>query len=209
MVESDSEIDAISHNIPLKAVPTQDFPTDRLTTKMPSEEPAFPSPNDSFEALTSLNNQSTPTRGTSRMQSAVTSRIVTSPTKAPSVLSTSPLKNRLPTSPVRGRVSMSPTKAARRVSVIGLEPLQDPKRRRLSSDPQPQPEVHEPRLVIDHLLLHNFKSYAGDQIIGPFNASFSAVVGPNGSGKSNVIDSLLFVFGFRASKMRQSKLKSC
>jgi structural maintenance of chromosome 4 len=38
--------------------------------------------------------------------------------------------------------------------------------------------------------------------------SFSAVVGPNGSGKSNVIDSLLFVFGFRASKMRQAKISA-
>ncbi|EGW31928.1 uncharacterized protein SPAPADRAFT_50540 [Spathaspora passalidarum NRRL Y-27907] len=64
----------------------------------------------------------------------------------------------------------------------------------------------EPRLVIDKLRLTNFKSYAGEQIIGPFHSSFSAVVGPNGSGKSNVIDSMLFVFGFRASKMRQGKL---
>jgi structural maintenance of chromosome 4 len=31
-------------------------------------------------------------------------------------------------------------------------------------------------------------------------------VGPNGSGKSNTIDALLFVFGYRASKMRQGKL---
>lgn len=66
--------------------------------------------------------------------------------------------------------------------------------------------TNEPRLVIRQLILTNFKSYAGKQVIGPFNSSFSAVVGPNGSGKSNVIDSLLFVFGFRASKMRQSKL---
>ena len=29
--------------------------------------------------------------------------------------------------------------------------------------------------------------------------NFSAIIGPNGSGKSNVIDSLLFVFGFRVS----------
>ncbi|CAH6719721.1 structural maintenance of chromosomes protein 4 [[Candida] jaroonii] len=65
---------------------------------------------------------------------------------------------------------------------------------------------NEPRLVIEQLVLTNFKSYAGRQVIGPFNASFSAVVGPNGSGKSNVIDSMLFVFGFRASKMRQGKL---
>ncbi|WEJ96948.1 Structural maintenance of chromosomes protein 4 [Yamadazyma tenuis] len=68
------------------------------------------------------------------------------------------------------------------------------------------PKKAEPRLVIDQLVLTNFKSYAGRQVIGPFNASFSAVVGPNGSGKSNVIDSMLFVFGFRASKMRQGKL---
>lgn len=36
--------------------------------------------------------------------------------------------------------------------------------------------------------------------------SFSSIVGPNGSGKSNTIDALLFVFGFKASKMRQGKL---
>ncbi|KAH3669465.1 hypothetical protein OGAPHI_001586 [Ogataea philodendri] len=67
-------------------------------------------------------------------------------------------------------------------------------------------EQFQPRLVIEQLVLTNFKSYAGRQVVGPFNSSFSAVVGPNGSGKSNVIDSLLFVFGFRATKMRQSKL---
>ncbi|GMM38896.1 condensin subunit [Saccharomycopsis crataegensis] len=62
------------------------------------------------------------------------------------------------------------------------------------------------RLVIDKLVLTNFKSYVGVQEVGPFHSSFSAVVGPNGSGKSNVIDSMLFVFGFRANKMRQAKL---
>ncbi|KAG2734702.1 hypothetical protein G9P44_002708 [Scheffersomyces stipitis] len=82
--------------------------------------------------------------------------------------------------------------------------LQSPsKRRDLSSQPK---KNEDPRLVIDKLVLTNFKSYAGSQTIGPFNASFSAVVGPNGSGKSNVIDSMLFVFGFRATKMRQGKL---
>jgi structural maintenance of chromosome 4 len=64
------------------------------------------------------------------------------------------------------------------------------------------------RTVITYLVLTNFKSYAGRQEVGPFHASFSSVVGPNGSGKSNVIDSLLFVFGFRASKMRQGKLSA-
>lgn len=69
-----------------------------------------------------------------------------------------------------------------------------------------EPATQTSRLVISQLVLTNFKSYAGQQVIGPFNASFSAVVGPNGSGKSNVIDSMLFVFGFRALKMRQGKL---
>ncbi|KAI0379535.1 nuclear condensin complex subunit Smc4 [Hypomontagnella monticulosa] len=64
------------------------------------------------------------------------------------------------------------------------------------------------RIVITYLILNNFKSYAGRQEVGPFHSSFSSVVGPNGSGKSNVIDSLLFVFGFRASKMRQGKISA-
>ena len=75
------------------------------------------------------------------------------------------------------------------------------------------PQSHEPavpkaRMTITYLILTNFKSYAGRQEVGPFHASFSSVVGPNGSGKSNVIDSLLFVFGFRASKMRQGKISA-
>ena len=36
--------------------------------------------------------------------------------------------------------------------------------------------------------------------------SFSSIVGPNGSGKSNVIDSMLFVFGYRATKIRSRKV---
>lgn len=63
-------------------------------------------------------------------------------------------------------------------------------------------------MVIRQLVMTNFKSYAGRQVVGPFHVSFSSVVGPNGSGKSNVIDSLLFVFGFRASKMRQGKISA-
>lgn len=38
--------------------------------------------------------------------------------------------------------------------------------------------------------------------------SFSSIVGPNGSGKSNTIDALLFVFGFKATKMRQGKVST-
>jgi len=71
-----------------------------------------------------------------------------------------------------------------------------------------EPAAPRARLCITYLILTNFKSYAGRQEVGPFHASFSSVVGPNGSGKSNVIDSLLFVFGFRASKMRQGKISA-
>ncbi|RMZ70545.1 nuclear condensin complex subunit smc4 [Pyrenophora seminiperda CCB06] len=90
-----------------------------------------------------------------------------------------------------------------------LEPIDIVVKRRAAAIPA----MHEPvapaqRTVITWLVLNNFKSYAGRQEVGPFHASFSSVVGPNGSGKSNVIDSLLFVFGFRASKMRQSKLSA-
>lgn len=62
------------------------------------------------------------------------------------------------------------------------------------------------RLMITKIVNENFKSYAGTHMIGPFQKSFSAIVGPNGSGKSNVIDSMLFVFGYRASKIRSKKI---
>ncbi|KAH8111883.1 RecF/RecN/SMC [Phellopilus nigrolimitatus] len=84
-----------------------------------------------------------------------------------------------------------------------------PKSRLSMVPPPPAPEVPQgpkSRLVIHKMALVNFKSYAGRQVIGPFHKSFSAIVGPNGSGKSNTIDALLFVFGYRASKMRQGKL---
>ncbi|XP_065856626.1 structural maintenance of chromosomes protein 4 [Euphorbia lathyris] len=63
-----------------------------------------------------------------------------------------------------------------------------------------------PRLFIKEMIMRNFKSYAGEQRVGPFHKSFSAVVGPNGSGKSNVIDAMLFVFGKRAKQMRLNKV---
>ena len=82
------------------------------------------------------------------------------------------------------------------------------KSRALAVPSPPEPTGPKARTVIKYLILTNFKSYAGRQEVGPFHASFSSVVGPNGSGKSNVIDSLLFVFGFRASKMRQGKISA-
>lgn len=63
-----------------------------------------------------------------------------------------------------------------------------------------------PRLMIQKIENINFKSYAGTRIIGPFHKNFTAIVGPNGSGKSNVIDSMLFVFGYRAQKIRSKKV---
>ncbi|XP_067306033.1 structural maintenance of chromosomes protein 4 [Pseudorasbora parva] len=76
--------------------------------------------------------------------------------------------------------------------------------------PAPPPamssEPGAPRLMITHILNRNFKSYAGEQILGPFHKCFSCIIGPNGSGKSNVIDSMLFVFGYRAQKIRSKKL---
>ena len=62
------------------------------------------------------------------------------------------------------------------------------------------------RLIITHIVNENFKSYAGERTLGPFHKSFTSIVGPNGSGKSNVIDSMLFVFGYRAQKIRSKKL---
>uniref|UniRef100_A0A8D0DA39 Structural maintenance of chromosomes protein 4 n=1 Tax=Sander lucioperca TaxID=283035 RepID=A0A8D0DA39_SANLU len=81
----------------------------------------------------------------------------------------------------------------------------------LGSIPPPPPpamtnEPGAPRLMITHLVNRNFKSYAGEQILGPFHKRFSCIIGPNGSGKSNVIDSMLFVFGYRAQKIRSKKL---
>uniref|UniRef100_A0A8C7TG53 Structural maintenance of chromosomes protein n=1 Tax=Oncorhynchus mykiss TaxID=8022 RepID=A0A8C7TG53_ONCMY len=81
----------------------------------------------------------------------------------------------------------------------------------LGSIPPPPPpamtnEPGSPRLMITHIVNQNFKSYAGEQILGPFHKRFSCIIGPNGSGKSNVIDSMLFVFGYRAQKIRSKKL---
>ncbi|UKJ90144.1 hypothetical protein MACJ_001075 [Theileria orientalis] len=69
-------------------------------------------------------------------------------------------------------------------------------------------DMNEPirRLIIHKVVLNNFKSYGGETTIGPFHKRFTSIVGPNGSGKSNVIDAMLFVFGFRAKQIRFDKL---
>lgn len=43
-------------------------------------------------------------------------------------------------------------------------------------------------------------------MIGPLDEDFSVIIGPNGCGKSNLLESLLFVFGKKARKMRLNKL---
>ncbi|XP_066249114.1 structural maintenance of chromosomes protein 4 [Euwallacea similis] len=80
---------------------------------------------------------------------------------------------------------------------IYIPPVQPPT---LSMDPT------GPRLLITKIDNSFFKSYAERQVLGPFHKCFNAIVGPNGSGKSNVIDSLLFVFGYRATKIRCKKV---
>jgi structural maintenance of chromosome 4 len=76
--------------------------------------------------------------------------------------------------------------------------------------PAPAPsltmDASGPRLVITHIENFYFKSYAGKQVLGPFHKSFTSIIGPNGSGKSNVIDSMLFVFGYRANKIRSKSV---
>ena len=64
------------------------------------------------------------------------------------------------------------------------------------------------RLIIETIGITNFKSFGGYSLLGPFYKSFNSIVGPNGSGKSNVIDSMLFVFGYRAQKLRCTKISS-
>ncbi|XP_068601479.1 structural maintenance of chromosomes protein 4 isoform X1 [Brachionichthys hirsutus] len=106
--------------------------------------------------------------------------------------------------PPKKATDPSPGEAAEAVDIRSLEEL-------LGSIPPPPPpamtnEPGAPRLMITHLVNRNFKSYAGEQILGPFHKRFSCIIGPNGSGKSNVIDSMLFVFGYRAQKIRSKKL---
>ncbi|XP_073423765.1 structural maintenance of chromosomes protein 1B isoform X2 [Dendrobates tinctorius] len=51
------------------------------------------------------------------------------------------------------------------------------------------------------LVLEDFKSWRGRQIIGPFKR-FNCIIGPNGSGKSNLMDAISFVIGERTANLR-------
>nr|XP_019800131.1 structural maintenance of chromosomes protein 1B isoform X2 [Tursiops truncatus] len=54
---------------------------------------------------------------------------------------------------------------------------------------------------LEVLLVENFKSWRGRQVIGPFRR-FTCIIGPNGSGKSNVMDALSFVMGEKIANLR-------
>lgn len=123
----------------------------------------------------------------------------------------SPQRESVEGSPIQIEPSRSPLHSPARSTI--LSPARSPIVKKsigspARSDISSTARYEAPRLVITKLVLENFKSYYGRQEIGPFTTHFTAVVGPNGSGKSNVIDSLLFVFGFRAKKMRHDKLEN-
>lgn len=117
--------------------------------------------------------------------------------------------NQSPSKPVESEEQKSQISIINPNATVLDKPMDIMMKSRAEAPPAPEePAGPKSRLMMTTLVLTNFKSYAGQQIVGPFHASFSSVVGPNGSGKSNVIDALLFVFGFRASKMRQGKISA-
>ncbi|KAJ4840549.1 Structural maintenance of chromosomes protein 1 [Turnera subulata] len=67
------------------------------------------------------------------------------------------------------------------------------------------PSIHSPGRI-HRLEMENFKSYKGEQIIGPFK-DFTAIIGPNGAGKSNLMDAISFVLGVRTGHLRGTQLK--
>ena len=60
--------------------------------------------------------------------------------------------------------------------------------------------------MVSHLELKNFKSYKGEQKIGPFKR-FTAIIGPNGAGKSNLMDAISFVLGVGTTQLRGKQLR--
>ncbi|XP_055962977.1 structural maintenance of chromosomes protein 1B isoform X1 [Sorex fumeus] len=59
---------------------------------------------------------------------------------------------------------------------------------------------------LELLLVDNFKSWRGRQVIGPFRR-FTCIIGPNGSGKSNVMDALSFVMGEKTANLRVKNIQ--
>uniref|UniRef100_A0A1A9VZJ6 Structural maintenance of chromosomes protein n=1 Tax=Glossina brevipalpis TaxID=37001 RepID=A0A1A9VZJ6_9MUSC len=65
-----------------------------------------------------------------------------------------------------------------------------------------------PRCIIKTIECDNFKSFGAKVILEPFHHNVTAILGPNGSGKSNVMDSVLFVFGYRGNALRGGKIST-
>ncbi|KAM4748691.1 structural maintenance of chromosomes protein 1B [Rhinophrynus dorsalis] len=59
---------------------------------------------------------------------------------------------------------------------------------------------------LKQLVLEDFKSWRGVQLIGPFKR-FNCVIGPNGSGKSNLMDALSFVIGEKTANLRVKNVR--
>ncbi|XP_062346866.1 structural maintenance of chromosomes protein 1B [Cinclus cinclus] len=56
------------------------------------------------------------------------------------------------------------------------------------------------------LVIKDFKSWKGQQVIGPF-MRFNCVIGPNGSGKSNIMDAVSFVMCEKTSNLRVKSVR--
>lgn len=60
-------------------------------------------------------------------------------------------------------------------------------------------------VLIEELQLANFKSFRRATIVIP--RGLVAITGPNGSGKSNILDAIAFLMGWRARRLRASRLE--
>ncbi|KAM9030076.1 structural maintenance of chromosomes protein 1B isoform 1-T1 [Ara ararauna] len=56
------------------------------------------------------------------------------------------------------------------------------------------------------LVMKDFKSWRGQQVIGPFT-KFNCIIGPNGSGKSNIMDAASFVMCEKISNLRVKSIR--
>ncbi|XP_050767057.1 structural maintenance of chromosomes protein 1B [Gymnogyps californianus] len=56
------------------------------------------------------------------------------------------------------------------------------------------------------LVMKDFKSWRGQQVIGPF-MRFNCIIGPNGSGKSNIMDAVSFVMCEKISNLRVKSVR--
>ena len=77
-----------------------------------------------------------------------------------------------------------------------------------SDSQEPHTNESQHSLYLQRIVVENFKSYFGRHAVGDFHPDFTSIVGSNGSGKSNIIDALLFVFGFRSNYLRHQKLSN-